>query len=271
MTSADSSPVSVNRALTCTPRMPANRLASGEPWGSASLPCGRQNEPVAEPTGITQIQKAHDMWAKIVAAEEEKAKADVDQVTVEQAVDGCEKLIKVLQNSIKADAKSSARFKHATMRDSLARLRRQGDVLLREEQEIQTILRDAANDVAPIPSGFTRAELEDNLADVKEARRKHGGRLKTHIETMVELEKALQSGKAADGLQALAWYREGRIDRIIEYCTKDVEVTRRLYEYALENGQLLYDSRAGIKTVVLDWAAQAPPPAASEQMSLFEG
>ncbi len=161
-------------------------------------------EPVAEPTGITQIQKAHDMWAKIVAAEEEKAKADVDQVTVEQAVDGCEKLIKVLQDSIKADAKSSARFNYATMRDSLARLRREGDVLLREEQEIQTILRDAANDVAPIPSGFTRAELEDNLADVKEARRKHGGRLKAHSETMVELEKALQSGKAPEQHETLA-------------------------------------------------------------------
>ena len=105
-----------------------------------------------------------------------------------------------------------------------------------------------------------------------------------HFDMLAELKKVLghrirldslarstlQSGKAADGLQALAWYREGRIDRIIEYCKKDVEVTRRLYEYALENGELLYDSRAGIKTVVLDWAAQAVPPAGSEQMSLFE-
>jgi DEAD/DEAH box helicase domain-containing protein len=84
----------------------------------------------------------------------------------------------------------------------------------------------------------------------------------------------LQVGKSADGLQALAWYKEGRMDLIIEYCKQDVEVTRRLYNYAIENGKLLYDSRAGIKTVNLAWTALLPAQAAkanpAEQMSLFE-
>ena len=84
----------------------------------------------------------------------------------------------------------------------------------------------------------------------------------------------LQVGKSADGLQALAWYKEGRMDLIIEYCKQDVEVTRRLYNYAIENGKLMYDSRAGIKTVNLAWTALLPAQAAkatpAEQMSLFE-
>ena len=84
----------------------------------------------------------------------------------------------------------------------------------------------------------------------------------------------LQVGKSADGLQALEWYKQGRMDLIIEYCKQDVEVTRRLYEYAVEHGKLLYDSRSGIKTVSLSWTAllagQAAKQASAAQMSLFE-
>ena len=80
----------------------------------------------------------------------------------------------------------------------------------------------------------------------------------------------LQTGKSADGLQALQWYREGRLDLVIDYCKQDVEVTRRIYEYALEHGQLLYDSRSGIKTVVLHWGVSEPQADPSEQMTLFE-
>ena len=44
----------------------------------------KKPEPVAPETGIKQIQKSYDMWARIVAAEEKKEKADVNQLTVEQ-------------------------------------------------------------------------------------------------------------------------------------------------------------------------------------------
>lgn len=82
----------------------------------------------------------------------------------------------------------------------------------------------------------------------------------------------LGEGKSADGLQSLQWYREGRIDLIIQYCKQDVDVTRRIYEYALKNGELLYESRSGIKTVALNWHLPDAPGAVqpSEQMTLFE-
>jgi DEAD/DEAH box helicase domain-containing protein len=84
----------------------------------------------------------------------------------------------------------------------------------------------------------------------------------------------LQEGKSADGLQALAWYKQGRMDLIIAYCKQDVDVTRRIYEYALEKGHLLYESRAGIKTVNVAWTAPAlaPKPAANpaKQLSLLD-
>ncbi|MBU0480433.1 MAG: DEAD/DEAH box helicase [Proteobacteria bacterium] len=51
--------------------------------------------------------------------------------------------------------------------------------------------------------------------------------------------------KSADGLMALKWYKEGRIDLIIEYCRKDVEITRDIYLYGLENEYLLFKNKAG--------------------------
>ena len=58
-------------------------------------------------------------------------------------------------------------------------------------------------------------------------------------------EHTLGVKKSADGLQALAWYREGRIDKIIEYCKKDVEITRDLLLYGVANRYLLFRNKAG--------------------------
>ncbi|MDH4321887.1 MAG: DEAD/DEAH box helicase [Desulfobulbaceae bacterium] len=51
--------------------------------------------------------------------------------------------------------------------------------------------------------------------------------------------------KSADGLMALEWYREGRIDKIIDYCRKDVEITRDILRYGVANGYLLFRNKAG--------------------------
>jgi DEAD/DEAH box helicase domain-containing protein len=58
-------------------------------------------------------------------------------------------------------------------------------------------------------------------------------------------EKTLDVKKSADGLQALQWYKEGRIDKIITYCRQDVEITRDLFLFALKNNYLLFQNKAG--------------------------
>jgi DEAD/DEAH box helicase domain-containing protein len=50
--------------------------------------------------------------------------------------------------------------------------------------------------------------------------------------------------KTADGLQALRWWKQGRIREIIDYCKKDVEITRDLYGYGKKNGYLLFTNKA---------------------------
>lgn len=51
--------------------------------------------------------------------------------------------------------------------------------------------------------------------------------------------------KSADGLQAIKWWKEGKIDEIKKYCEQDVRVTKEVYEFGKNNRQLFYKSLTG--------------------------
>jgi DEAD/DEAH box helicase domain-containing protein len=53
----------------------------------------------------------------------------------------------------------------------------------------------------------------------------------------------LGARKSADGLQAVRWWREGQLDKIIDYCRQDVEVTRQLWEYGRRNRHVRFFDR----------------------------
>ena len=57
--------------------------------------------------------------------------------------------------------------------------------------------------------------------------------------------ETLRETKSADGLQSLRWWKAGKVDLVAEYCRKDVEITKRLYEHASEKGYLLFRGRDG--------------------------
>ncbi len=56
--------------------------------------------------------------------------------------------------------------------------------------------------------------------------------------------------KTAEGMQAIRWFREGRLLEIAEYCCYDVKITRLLHEYGARHRQLYYTDRTGRKLVV---------------------
>ncbi|MBI5685347.1 MAG: helicase [Verrucomicrobia bacterium] len=84
------------------------------------------------------------------------------------------------------------------------------------------------------------------------------------LDLLVELEKAvgrklpmdafatgtLGSEKIADGMEALKWWKEGRIMEIAEYCCFDVKITKLLHEYGCQHKQLFYVDKFGKKRVV---------------------
>ncbi|MDO8626387.1 MAG: ribonuclease H-like domain-containing protein [Candidatus Magasanikbacteria bacterium] len=51
--------------------------------------------------------------------------------------------------------------------------------------------------------------------------------------------------KSADGLTALRWWKEGRVDDVKKYCEQDVRVTKEIYEFGKTNSQLFYKNLVG--------------------------
>ncbi len=88
------------------------------------------------------------------------------------------------------------------------------------------------------------------------------------LDLMVELQNTLQHRlsldsiatatfgveKTAEGMQAIQWFREGRLLDIAEYCCYDVKITRLVHEYGVQNRQLHYLNRFGKKlSVPVNW------------------
>jgi DEAD/DEAH box helicase domain-containing protein len=65
----------------------------------------------------------------------------------------------------------------------------------------------------------------------------------------------LNAPKSADGLQALQWWKEGKIDMIAKYCEKDVAITHDIYTSGRDNGYLLFTNKSGQKVrVPVEWS-----------------
>lgn len=67
--------------------------------------------------------------------------------------------------------------------------------------------------------------------------------------------ETLNMEKSADGLMAVQWFREGEMEKLAEYCQKDVALTRDLFEYGLANGCLIYREKKGGRRLrlLVDW------------------
>lgn len=63
----------------------------------------------------------------------------------------------------------------------------------------------------------------------------------------------LGASKSADGLQSLEWYRQGKINKVIEYCQQDVKVTKDLYVFGRDNGFVYANNRGDIVKVPVEW------------------
>jgi DEAD/DEAH box helicase domain-containing protein len=84
------------------------------------------------------------------------------------------------------------------------------------------------------------------------------------LDMLVELQKALPHRlsldaiaaptlgveKISEGMQAIYWFREGKLLEIAEYCCYDVKITRMVHEYGARHKQLFYRNRFGNKLMV---------------------
>lgn len=84
-------------------------------------------------------------------------------------------------------------------------------------------------------------------------------------------------GKTGHGLDAIRYWREGRIEELKKYCLNDVKVTRELFDHGIKNGKVAFFSKFGNqkKEIDVDWKAYKKPAvpveksAATAQYKLF--
>jgi len=76
-------------------------------------------------------------------------------------------------------------------------------------------------------------------------------------------EGTLGEKKSADGIQSLRWWKAGEIEKVREYCIKDVELTKKILDYALAKGNIKYSELGKTREVKLDtslWLMGASRP-----------
>lgn len=60
----------------------------------------------------------------------------------------------------------------------------------------------------------------------------------------VRLESVAQAtvgkGKSGDGLDAIRYFREGKMEELKKYCLDDVIVTREIYDYGVKNNKIMF-------------------------------
>ncbi len=99
---------------------------------------------------------------------------------------------------------------------------------------------------------LTKIKSLDLLVEV---RKSIGRRIK--LDTIAE--GTLKKNKSGHGLEAITWWKNGEIDKIIKYCTDDVKITKELYEYALKHKKLKYPEGTTIRDIKLDTSSWEKP------------
>lgn len=63
----------------------------------------------------------------------------------------------------------------------------------------------------------------------------------------------LNEKKSGHGLMAIDYYKEGKWDELKRYCMDDVLITKRVFEYGIEHGEIYYVNEVGKVPIKVKW------------------
>ena len=103
----------------------------------------------------------------------------------------------------------------------------------------------------PVLQGYYPGKVEvfslfDILDDIKE---KIGKRIGLNDVAGATLNEK----KTGHGLMAIDYYKEGKWDELKKYCLDDVMVTKKLFDYGLEKGEIYYLNETGKVPIKVNW------------------
>jgi DEAD/DEAH box helicase domain-containing protein len=109
---------------------------------------------------------------------------------------------------------------------------------------------------------ITHIKSLDILKEIKDATGK-----RVRLDQIAEA--TIGANKSSHGLQAVAWWKQGEIDKIRKYCLDDVRLTKEVYEFALKNGYLKYALAGEEQIIKLDtskWEKEVDRPAMTQSL-----
>jgi DEAD/DEAH box helicase domain-containing protein len=65
-------------------------------------------------------------------------------------------------------------------------------------------------------------------------------------------EATLKTKKGGSGLESITWWKNGEVEKVRKYCLKDVEITKKLFDYALEHKALKYADFGRARDIAID-------------------
>ena len=138
-----------------------------------------------------------------------------------------------------------------------------GDYRIYGEKQVDDLIRELQR--ADLVVGFNNLRFD---YEVLHGYTSYDLRQIPTLDMMVELRKTLPHRlsldaiaaatlgveKASEGMQAIRWFKDGKLLEIAEYCCYDVKITRLVHEYGAAHKQLFYKNRFGATlSVPVSW------------------
>lgn len=95
------------------------------------------------------------------------------------------------------------------------------------------------------PGDLTKIRSLDILEKIKES---YGRRMK--LDQIAE--GTLGENKITNGLEATRWWKQGLKEKVVEYCLKDVKITKDVYDYARAQNKLIFKEGGELLTIPLN-------------------
>jgi DEAD/DEAH box helicase domain-containing protein len=95
------------------------------------------------------------------------------------------------------------------------------------------------------PGDLTKIKSLDIL---KEIHTTFGRRMK--LDQLAE--GTLGKKKLGHGLEAVTWWKNGEIEKIIKYCVEDVRITKEIYDFARANNKLIFKEGGKLNEIKLN-------------------
>ncbi|MDA1316625.1 MAG: ribonuclease H-like domain-containing protein [bacterium] len=103
----------------------------------------------------------------------------------------------------------------------------------------------------PVLQPYYPGNIEDlSLFDILEDIR---GKIGRRIGLNDVASATLGEKKTGHGLMAIDYYKEGKWDELKKYCMDDVMVTKRLFDYGVENKEIYYMNEMGKVMIPVAW------------------